>query len=166
MAILFSTIPGFLHHIFPTRASLMLDVVCVAMILVIPAMSFGVSLAKRKKYQLHKYVQCTLAAVLLFTVVLFEIDIQVMSPWRDLAQASPYYDSGVVRTSLAVHLCFSVPTFLLWAVVIARALKNFPNPPAPNHHSRWHRKYGNLAVWGMTGTAITGWVFYYLAFVA
>ena len=65
-----------------------------------------------------------------------------------------------------LHLLFAVPTPLIWAAVIIRAWKQFPNPAEPAEHSQSHRRWGYLAVVGMILTAITGWVFYYLAFVA
>ncbi len=65
-----------------------------------------------------------------------------------------------------MHLSFAVPTLLLWIVVVVAAWRRFPNPPQPGSHSRWHARMGWLAVIGMTLTAVTGWVFYGLAFVA
>ena len=54
----------------------------------------------------------------------------------------------------------------LWAIVTARALRRFPVPPEPSAHSAWHRRFGKLAALDMLGTAITGWIFYWMAFVA
>jgi hypothetical protein len=54
----------------------------------------------------------------------------------------------------------------VWIVVIVQALRKYPSPPTPNKHSHDHKKGGWLAVILMTLTAVTGWVFYYLAFVA
>jgi hypothetical protein len=107
--------------------------------------------------------------VLLVTVVLFEADMRVHG-WRDRAAASPYngHEGAIdwVTTSLGVHLFFSITAALLWVVVIARALASFPSPPAPAPHSAWHRRYGWLAAIDMACTAVTGWIFYWLAFVA
>jgi uncharacterized membrane protein YozB (DUF420 family) len=67
---------------------------------------------------------------------------------------------------LGVHLFFSITSALLWVLVIARALANFPNPPRPAPHSAWHRRFAWIAAIDMACTAMTGWVFYWLAFVA
>jgi hypothetical protein len=103
------------------------------------------------------------------TVGLFELDVR-LNGWRDRASASAYAgpDGGVnwVLFALGVHLCFAVSTALLWALVITRALRNLPSPPMPSAHSAWHRRYATLAAYDMLGTAITGWIFYWLAFVA
>ena len=46
--------------------------------------------------------------------------------------ASPYCHGdewSPVWYSLCVHLCFAVPTPLLWIYVIVSALRRFPSPP-------------------------------------
>jgi hypothetical protein len=43
---------------------------------------------------------------------------------------------------------------------------NFPCPPAPGPHSPWHIRWAKVAAIDMLMTAITGWLFYWLAFVA
>jgi hypothetical protein len=159
-------IDGFLG----TRASLMLDVVALAMVVVLPALACSIYLVMyRRRYALHKRVQLALGSVLLVTVALFEVDMRV-GGWRHRAETSPFagHDGGTdwVSAALAVHLCFAVTTALLWIAVIWRALLGFPNPPAPSQHSAWHRRVGMAAAIDMACTAITGWIFYYLAFVA
>lgn len=148
-----------------TRASMMLDIVFLAMFVVLPILGWSIWLVKcRRNYGLHKRVQLTLGALLLITVVLFEIDIR-LNGWTQRAQASPHYPH-LVYASVYVHLFFAVTTTGLWIMVIARAMRRFPNPPLPGPHSAGHRLWGWLATIDMTCTAITGWVFYYLAFVA
>ena len=161
--------PGFLTDLIPgfsSRASLMLDVVFLAMLLVVPVLAYSIQLAKRGKYAAHKALQVVLASVLLVAVTAFEIDMRFFTDWRALAQPSPYYESGAVMTSLLVHLAFAVPTLVLWIIVTIGALRKFDDPPRPGLHSRFHRRWGMFAGYGMFLTAVTGWVFYYLAFVA
>ncbi len=159
-------IDGFLG----TRASLMLDVVALALVVLLPAMGAAIVLARwYRAYRWHKRVQLTLGIVLLVTVAAFEADMRI-NGWRARAEASPFssHDGSTdwVALSLGVHLCFAVTTALLWIVVIARALRQFPNPPLPGSHSRWHRRFGYAAAIDMVLTALTGWTFYWLAFVA
>ena len=160
-------IDGFLG----TRASLMLDLVVVAMAVVLPVLAGSIALVKiRRQYQLHKRIQLALGAVLLLTVAVFEVDMRV-NGWRHRAEASRFWagasgGTNWVDWALAVHIVFAASTTLLWAVVITRALRNFPNPPAPAAHSPWHRRWGWIAALDMLLTALTGWLFYWLAFVA
>ena len=152
-----------------TRASLMLDIVFTAMFLVIPVLGWSVWLAKyRHRYTLHKQIQLILASVLAVTVVLFELDMRV-NGWRERAEPSPYYGDaagGWVWWALYIHLAFAVSTALLWAIVVVRALRNFDRTPTPGPHSAWHRRWARVAAIDMTLTAVTGWIFYWLAFVA
>jgi len=154
----------------PTRGSLMLDVVFVAMFAIVPVLMFSIYLVKyRQSYTLHKIIQIISAAVLLIAVVAFEIDVRLFTDWEQLAAASPYYQADVwcpVWIVLAVHLCFAVPTPVLWVVVIVQALRRFPSPPVPGQHSGSHKTWGWVATMGMVLTAVTGWVFYWMAFVA
>ena len=159
-------IDGFLG----TRGSLMLDVVFLAMFAVLPLLGIGIYLAKQRKYALHKRLQLTIAAVLLGAVALFEIDMQFLTDWESRAAGSPYFDpahkwSCPVGIALIVHLCFAVPTFVLWIVVIIQAVRHFPSPPAPGPHSRAHVRLARPAALGLLLTAVTGWVFYVMAFV-
>jgi putative membrane protein len=160
-------VSGFL----PGRASLMLDVVVVAMFFVLLALAFSIYLVKyRRLYEHHKRIQLTLATALLVVLVLFEIDVHFIDRWTERADASPYFDaasrSGLVVKALAIHLVFATTTFGLWLTVILRAVSNFPRHPSPNEHSRFHKRWGTVAAIDMVMTTLTGWIFYYLAFVA
>jgi len=160
-------IEGFLG----SRGSLMLDVVAVAMLLIVPLLALSVYRVKfGRQYALHKKLQLIMAAVLLVAVLLFEVDIR-LNGWEERAMGSPYFDPAAkwscpAGISLLVHLCFAVPTLLLWIVVVVQALRKFSRPPVPGSHSRWHARWGTIAAIGMLLTALTGWVFYGLAFVA
>ncbi|HXT59061.1 MAG TPA: DUF420 domain-containing protein [Pirellulales bacterium] len=148
-----------------TRASLMLDLVFLAMFAVVPVMGWSIYLVKyRKRYLLHKRIQLVLAVVLLAVVVLFEGDMRIHG-WTERAKPSPYYETWV-QHSLSIHLPFAVSTALLWIFVTVRALRRFPCPPAPNDHSPSHVFWAKLAAIDMLLTAVTGWAFYGLAFVA
>ena len=159
-----ATIEGFLG----TRASFMLDFVFLAMFAVLPVLGYSVYQVKfQHRFELHKKIQLTLGAVLLVAVTLFEVDMRI-NGWEHLAEESPYYGgrfSGV-WISLYIHLVFAVTTALLWIWVIVAALRRFPKPPAPDVHSRQHIVLARLASVDMVATAVTGWIFYWLAFVA
>jgi membrane-anchored protein YejM (alkaline phosphatase superfamily) len=71
-----------------TRASLMLDVVFVAMFVVVPVMGWSIwQVRRRRRYVLHKRVQLVLAAVLLVAVLAFEVDMRI-NGWQHLAEPS------------------------------------------------------------------------------
>jgi len=158
----FPGIDGFLG----TRASLVLDLLAVAMIVIVAVLGWSVYQVRfRRRFQLHKWTQVILGAMLLVAVIVFEIDIRIHG-WEDRASgaiggAAP----PIVWYALYIHLLFSISTLVLWPIVIVRALRNFPdNPPLPNQHSRWHIRWARVAAIDMVLTAISGWIFYWLAF--
>jgi hypothetical protein len=166
-----SPYPGITGFVPGSRGSLMLDVVFLAMFVVVPLLAISVYLVKyRRKYAVHKMLQLTMAAVLLVAVLLFELDMRI-NGWEQRASPSPYFDpahkwSCPAGVALIVHLCFAVPTLLLWTIVVVQALRKFSRPPQPGPHSRWHTRWAIIAAAGMVLTAVTGWLFYWLAFVA
>jgi putative membrane protein len=161
-AINYPGLDGFLG----TRASLMLDLLVLAMAAVVLVLGWSIYEVKyRRRYTLHKWIQVTLGVVLLLAVIAFEVDVRLHG-WQDRAAGElGGHASQLVMTSLAVHLVFAVAATILWPVVIIRALLNFPSPPVPGPHSRFHVRWARIAAIDMFITAITGWTFYYLAFV-
>ncbi len=155
-------IDGFLG----TRAPLMLDLLCLAMLGVVLVLAWSVFQVKyRRRYRLHKWTQVTLGVVLLVVVVLFEVDIRLHGWEVRAAGEAGGRPADVVWYALYVHLVFAVTSIVLWPITIFLALRHFPDPPAPGRHSRVHIPLARLAAADMVLTAITGWVFYWVAFV-
>ena len=149
-----------------SRASLMFDLVVVAMVVVVAIMGWSIrEVCHRRKFLLHKRVQITLAVLLGITIVAFEVDVRLFG-WEDRAAGELGGTvSGQIWMMLYVHLFFAVTTILLWPVVILLALRRFPLPPEAGQHSSFHRRWGWLAVGDMLLTSISGWLFYWFAFV-
>ncbi|NOY40731.1 MAG: DUF420 domain-containing protein [Planctomycetes bacterium] len=149
-----------------TRASLALDVVCLGMVIVVFVLGWSIWLVRvHRRFALHRRVQLGLAGLLLVVLTAFELDVR-MNGWRDRAAGEiGGQPSGDVFLALWIHLFFAVTTVVLWIVVIFLAWRRFPNPPEPNSHSEFHRRWGKIAAVDMLLTSITGWVFYVLAFV-
>jgi uncharacterized membrane protein YozB (DUF420 family) len=148
----------------------MLDLVFVAMLAVVPMLFISRFVVRSKKaYATHKWIQLALAAVLLLAVLAFEVEMRLHG-WRHLAAQSRFWVDGAwndwIDYSLIIHLLFAIPTPFLWGWLIYRAWQKFPSPPSPSEHSRFHRTWGRIAMASMIMTAVTGWCFYWLAFVA
>jgi uncharacterized membrane protein YozB (DUF420 family) len=169
IAMLFAEFTGW-NGFLGTRGSFMLDFVFLAMFAVIPVMAVSIALVRlRKNYLAHKRVQLVLAIVLLVSVLLFELDLRFFTDWEERADPSPYFTKGswsAVWYALLVHLAFAVPTLFLWGYVVVGAIRNFASPTQPSAYSKQHRRIGWIAAWLMFGTGVTGWLFYWLAFVA
>ena len=99
-----SGIDGFLG----TRGSLGMDVVVVGLLAVLPLLAWSIHVVRtRRDYATHKLLQLTIAVALLVCIVIFEIDIRLVSDWKVRARPSPWWPGGVL-TMLGVHLIFAV----------------------------------------------------------
>lgn len=157
---------GFLGY----RASLMLDVVVCALLVVVPLLVFSLYLVKvRKNYLLHRNLQVLLGIVLLIAVGLFEVDMQLQGGIDAILgkRASPLssVQLALFNRILRVHLFFAISTVFLWAATLILALKKFANPPLPGSHSQVHKVLGWLSAVDITMTAVTGLMVYYFGFV-
>lgn len=155
--------PGFL----PFRGSLMLDTVCVAMVGITIALAVSIYLVRyQRQERWHRTIQLVLASVLAVAVLAFELDLRLLTNWRELARESVYYPSGWVDRVLWIHLLFAIPTPLMWGAIIVSALRNYSHRRHDAKYWERHRWWGRLAAGMMFGTAVSGWVFYWIAFVA
>ena len=158
-------LPGGIDGFLGTRASIGMDVVLVGLWLLLPVLAWSVMLVRRGHYSAHKALQLVIVAALLAAIVVFEIDVRLVSDWKARARPSPWWPTGVLAT-LGVHLVFAVSTLVLLVWVLWEALRRFPVPPAPNAHGPRHRFFSRLAAIDLVLTALTGTAFYWLAFVA
>ncbi len=146
------------------RGTFMLDLVVCAMALVIPIQMWSIKQARAGKWQLHRTIQISTSLILLVALIAFEVDIRI-NGWRHLAEPSAHYES-LVFPALYVHLFFAISTPFIWGYTLIKALKQFGNPVTPNDYLSAHRKRGKLSFLFLCLTTLTGWIFYYLAFVA
>lgn len=131
---------------------------------VLPLLLYSlVQVRRNQRFQTHRNMQIGLGVILGLAILAFEIDMR-LNGWRHMAEPSPFYET-LVFPALYVHLCFSVPTLILWAYTIFQALRQ--HILANQGPSRFrHKFYGRLSAYTMVATTLTGWLFYWLAFVA
>lgn len=109
-------------------------------------------------------MQITLSVGLLLVIIAFEVEVRLHG-WTQWAKASPYYD-GILFPFLYGHVTLATLTTVLWAITLTKALKHFPAPARPASYSLDHKRLARLAAGGMFLTAGTGWIFFWMAFVA
>jgi len=148
-----------------TRASIGMDVVLVGLLALLPVLAWSIAAVRRGRYGLHKRLQLTITVLLAAAIVVFEVDVRLVSDWRIRAQPSPFWPAGVL-TALGIHLLFAISTFGLLAWTVWEALARFPTPPGPATHGARHRRMARLTALDLVATAVTGSVFYWLAFMA
>lgn len=157
-------IDGFLTPL-GSRASIGMDVVLIGLLALLPVLAWSIAAVRAGRYGLHKRLQLFIVTALAGAIVVFEIDVRIFSDWRHRAAASPFWPAGVLW-SLGIHLVFAVSTFVLWTWVVWEAFRRFPTPPLPGTHGPRHRRMARLAALDLAATAVTGLLFYWLAFVA
>ncbi|MFM1902345.1 MAG: hypothetical protein RLZZ440_245 [Planctomycetota bacterium] len=157
-------IDGFLS-LLGSRASLGMDVVLVGLVALLPVLAWSVQAVRGGRFELHKRLQLFIVAALAVAILVFEVDVRLISDWKLRARPSPYWPGGVLW-ALGIHLVFAVSTFVLWTWVVWEAVTRFPNPPRPAEHGPRHRRMARLAALDLLMTAVTGVIFYWLAFVA
>ena len=158
--------PGF-DGFLGTRASLSLDLLVCAMLVIVVVLAWSVFQVKyRQRYELHKWVQVCLGSILLVAVVLFEVDIRLHGWEARSAGAIDGEASTAAWRALYIHAFFAITTVILWPVVLIRAMLHFPRPAQPSAHSLSHLRWARLAAADLVMTAITGWIFYWVAFVS
>lgn len=141
----------------------MLDFVTVAMVIVLPILTWSIYTVRIKKnYERHKLIQVATSIVLLIAVAAFEIDIRI-NGWRHLAEPSPYLET-ILYPFLVVHLVCAISTTIIWGYTIISAVRKMPRPSSLVAGK--HKVFGIISASLMYMTAITGWIFYWMAFVA
>lgn len=161
---------GFLGY----HTSFMLDFVVCALVVIVPILVVSIWLVRfQRQFARHRTLQTLLCVVLLIAVGAFEVDLQLVHGGWENVVAKSFDDDALLAERISeaqpwlwLHLVFAVSTPVLWIVTIVLALKRFPSPPEPGAHSRLHRRLGWLSTIDVTLTAVTGLVFYYVAFVA
>lgn len=153
------------YHLIPqSRGGLFLDVLACSLWIILPMLSVSIIAAKKRRFRLHKILQTLIAVIMTFVLGAFEFQMRTTG-WRQLAEDSVYYDTWVMP-ALILHLLFAVPTFILWVLTLRGAYKNFVMPHRHCKYSIIHKRMGRLAVYLSFGTGLTGWMFYWLAFIA
>ena len=127
---------------FGTRASFLIDLFLAVQVLLIPTMAFAIWLVRRGNVRAHARLMTACFVLFLLTVLAFEIDVHIMGE-----RVAPEF------WRLAIHLCFVLPTLVLWVRQIATA-KSATTNPGP------HRRRGRLVMALLLCTVATGiWMY-------
>lgn len=148
----------------PSRAPWAINLIAYAMLALVPLLILSLWFVRQKKYQVHRHLQVFLSVSLLAVVIAFEIEVRFWG-WTQWAKASPYYE-GILFPFLYGHVTLAVTTTVLWVTTLVLALRHFPSPARPSSYSQRHKSLARWAALAMSMTAVTGWTFFWMAFVA
>ena len=139
-----------------SRASSLVDLIILSLIVIVPLMVYSYNFTKKGQYSNHKYIQIGLAAILTFTIILFEIDMSEHGGIVEMSRGGIFENTMLLYASIYIHLFFSVSTSIIWPALILISLLKFPNPPRPARFSKFHKFWGKTGMLFMLLTAITG----------
>jgi len=115
-------------------------------------------------FNTHRMIQLIISTALLIVILIFEVEVRT-NGWIDNARPSPHYET-ILFPVLWLHILCAVATVALWAVTLIGAIKHLGRPPLPHQtHSTKHKRLGKYSSMSLWLTAITGTIFYYLAFI-
>ncbi|MDA9951482.1 DUF420 domain-containing protein [Oligoflexaceae bacterium] len=149
---------------FLSRSTFVIDLITIGLIFVLPVLIWSVIQARKGRYESHRRTQTALFLLLGILVLAFEWELHTVN-WRKGAEASPYFD-GILFPFLKIHLVFAISTSFFWLITFVSAFFAFPRPARPTRFSRAHKTIARITVVDTFFTSVTGWTFYYLAFIA
>ncbi|WP_101760160.1 DUF420 domain-containing protein [Oceanicoccus sp. KOV_DT_Chl] len=147
-----------------TRGDILMDLVILAFFIILPALLFSWHKVRNQDYVTHKKVQLSLASILAVAVVLFEADLKLSGGIFELTKASSYNGTTLLNSLIYGHTLVAILTTLIWIVLIILSLKKFDKPPAPNHFSKTHKRWGTLGMLSMIATGTSAFPLYYYGF--
>lgn len=145
---------------FGTRATAVVDLTFAATLLAPLVTLLSLRAARRRNYQLHRWLQVGLAVVCFATVIALETQIR-------LAGGSGAFlgeRGGGARLLLGVHISGAVLTYLAWAWLAVVSWRRY-TAALPGPFSRRHKLLGKCIFAGLCFTALTAAGMYTLAFV-
>jgi uncharacterized membrane protein YozB (DUF420 family) len=132
--------------LFRTKAGLFVDLFLLLLLALLPAMLVGVALVRRGRVRAHAAVMVTCFVLFLVGVVAFEVQVQ-------FGERYPMPPGPLV-----IHLCFAVPSLLLWVRQVATARRALLEPAA-------HRRRGRVLLALLSFTVATGFWLYAATFL-
>ena len=139
-----------------------LDFIIVALACVLPVLLASILAIRSGHQKAHRSLQIALTTALTLVLILFEWQIRSLGGWREIVAYRKFTneETAVVGGTLAVHLVFSVTTPLLWIAALVTSSAAWEGLRKRRHH--W---LGRLAAADLLMTTLTGWLWYWVAFV-
>ena len=153
--------PGFLG----TRAPFFMDFVMIMVALLPLLVAIAISLAKKRNYTSHAFVQQFIFVVAVIVVGYFEYGVRAGGGFNGFVEGSAVSHTYAFYV-LIFHIIVAVIGFGIWTYTLIHARRDRKNGTLPGLYSAAHRKAGKRAFLWIILTAVTGiWVYILLFMV-
>ena len=139
-----------------TRAPFFMDIVTLIVSLLPFLVVAAISLARRKNYKAHAFVQIGIFAFSVIVLSYFEYGVRVAGGFSTFMQESSV-SHNYAFIVLIFHITISTISLIIWGVTIFMAKKQL--------QLNKHKKAGFLTFGGVVATSLTGIWVYLLMFV-
>jgi len=148
---------------FGTRADILMDLVVIGIVVTPILMLYAFHLAKQKRFVAHRNLHAILITTLLFSVILFELDVRLSGGTKAFLNGSSLAETAFLRWFLIVHVLIAVSSFVGWIALETKSWKSFLKA-LPGEFSPQHVQHGKVVYGGVVATAITGVALYIMGF--
>jgi len=139
-----------------TRAPFFMDIVTLIVSLLPLLVAGAISLARKKHYKAHAYVQIGIFAFSVIVLSYFEYGVRVAGGFNTFMQESSV-SHNYAFIVLIFHITVSMISLIIWGTTIFMAKKQL--------QLRRHKKAGFITFGGVLATSLTGLWVYLLMFV-
>ena len=145
-----------------TGAPLAIDLIVVGLTIILPVLCYSIATVRAGQHGRHRSLQIAITVVLALALIFFEWQVRALGGWRSMIayRALSPSATSLIGWTLAVHLVFSITTPMLWVAALMTSGRAWTG-----QQPRRHRFVARLAAADLILTAVTGWLWYYLAFV-
>ena len=153
------TATGFLG----TRADAFVDTAIVFFIAAPFLMTYGLWLARQRRYDSHRKLQLAVLLTGIAAILLLEASVRYGAAGEAYRESS-LHGHPMVSWLFATHLLIAFPTIASWCVLAVASVRRFSRE-LPGPFSPKHRRWGAVTYVGVWLTCITGTGLYVIGFV-
>jgi len=147
-----------------SRADALLDLVVCAFVIYLPIFLFSIKVAKKRRFERHRWIQTGLLVVLGTVVLLFELSVRSKGGAAGLFAGSRYAGTRLLLTTFYVHLSIASGTFLVWLGLLVASHRKWGRS-LPGAFSQGHRQLGYAVLAGLVLTVVTSVQLYVIGMV-
>lgn len=146
-----------------SRADGWLDAAAIGLTILTAILIASVVAVRVGRSALHRRIQLGLSGMVFLFVIVLEWRFRTVG-WRTAAESSPYFPIGV-DASLGIHIAFALAMVVAWIGALTAGIRGWSEGSLRADQRGRHRWWGRFATMATIGTAVTAWIFYFVAFV-